>query len=145
MAWQDRPASVDLIDMESVLAHGTRAAVKAIGGATSAQRAVAGAVGVFDHVHRGLLGTGATRVDPGVERNEVGLLVRTEAFVIGDQPAGPRLTLVAAAHQLVLVLRVLGVRIDVGLLLREELFQRLPGPLLGGCRTEVVGTGPSVG
>jgi len=95
-------------------------------------------------VHRGFLGARATRVDPGVARNRVGLPVRAEPLVVGDQPAGPRILLVAAPDQLVLVVGVLGVRIDVRLLLGQVLLQRLAGTLLRGGRTEAVRTGPAV-
>jgi Na+/H+ antiporter NhaA len=99
----------------------------------------AGALGVrlvivVREVDGGFLGARRARVDPDVTGDEIGLGVRMRPFVLGDQPPGPRLGDVVPG--LVVLGRLFflarsGVRVDVRLLLGQQLIQRFPGLLLG--------------
>ncbi len=46
---------------------------------------------VLHHVHRGFLRAGRSAVDAGVARDQIGLLVRMGALILGHQPACPRI------------------------------------------------------
>src|SRR4029077_20067109 len=99
----------------------------------------------LDDVHGRLLRGRAAGVDPDVPRDQVFLLVRMGALVLGHQPAGPGIGAVVqeqAVHVLVpgvvvlevLVLVVIVVEVEdgVGLLLGQQLIQGLALGLLGG-------------
>jgi len=105
---------------------------------------------LLDHVHGRFLRGRCAAVDPHVAGDQVLLLVRMGAFVLGHQPAGPRIravveqqavhVLVPGVVVLVEVLDVLGhfvvfvVEVEgvVRLLLGQQLVQGLTFALLGG-------------
>jgi len=75
-------------------------------------------------VHRGLFGAGARAVDAGVVGEHLGVLVLAGALVGRDQPSGTGVPDLAVVEVLDVLL---GVRVGVGLLLRDPLVEGLAG------------------
>src|SRR5262245_44307987 len=88
-------------------------------------------------MHRRLLGAGPSAVDAGVPAHAIRLgrgetdpaCVRVRVVV--GQAARPRFAVVPAPDQIVLVLSRLGGRVEIRLLLEQQLVQRLPRPHFG--------------
>src|SRR5262245_37121151 len=110
----------------------------------SAQRAVTIAVRIVDDVYGGLLRSRGAGVDADIERDRIGLLVRPESFVLGHEAAGPRLGVVPAPGQLVLVVVIVVVHADVGLFFGQPVVERVAVALLLERGAVAVGPTPAI-
>ena len=82
---------------------------------------------VADDVDGSLLSAGCRTVDPDVRTDQIGLQIRTDAFVRIDQTPGPLFADLSVVENLILVLP--GIRVGLGNLLFEPLVEGLVLPL----------------